>query len=236
MFGKIFTSYPDVDCGFCVRAADSAFRSNVLSPARRKLASKIENSLFLELYTKIVRYLLSVRMRVYGVGIISFLLYTAVVSGIGYLRSRDSGSADILSVAIPALLCLATLPLLFSEISLSEALSGSLGRPAFAEPYRTRTREARYEPSARTKQYSIYYRLAFRLADLLRQSYLHCRCGGSSCHCCNSNEFSGVRCDNAFLLYAASSDPPPCRDRNAQRIFPDTQGNTRQAFLPLRSS
>lgn len=126
MFGKIFTSYPDVDRGFCARAADSAFRSNVLSPARRKLASKIENSLFLELYTKIVRYLLSVRMRVYGVGILSFLLYTAVVSGIGYLRSRDSGSADILSVAIPALLCLATLPLLFSEISLSEALSGSL--------------------------------------------------------------------------------------------------------------
>lgn len=36
------------------------------------------------------------------------------------------GAADILSVAIPALLCLATLPLLFSEISLSEALSGSL--------------------------------------------------------------------------------------------------------------
>ena len=114
MFGKIFTSYPDVDRGFCARAADSAFRSNVLSPARRKLASKIENSLFLELYTKIVRCLLSVRMRVYGVGILSFLLYTAVVSGIGYLRSRDSGSADILSVAIPALLCLATLPLLFS--------------------------------------------------------------------------------------------------------------------------
>ena len=74
MFGKIFTSYPDVDRGFCARAADSAFRSNVLSPARRKLASKIENSLFLELYTKIVRCLLSVRMRVYGVGILSFLL------------------------------------------------------------------------------------------------------------------------------------------------------------------
>lgn len=125
-FGHIFTKYPDIDNTLYARAAKSSFRKNTVSPLRRKIASKIEGSLFCELYGKLVSYLLSVRLRVYGVFLISFFVYSAVAQAVGFFRF-DRGS--FMSVALPASLSIMTIPLLVSTQALCNALGTSfLGR------------------------------------------------------------------------------------------------------------
>lgn len=126
VFGTLFTKYPDIDNTLFTRAAKSSFRKNTLSPARRKLASALEESCFADLYGKFISYLLCVKLRVYGVFLLSFLLYSAVAAAVGFFRFDKGG---ILSVVLPFCLSVAAVPMLTSRQTLSQALGSSfLGR------------------------------------------------------------------------------------------------------------
>ena len=120
--GALFSAYPDVNESALGRISDSGFRTRILTPARRAVASKLENSVFADLYGRFVKYLLSVRLRIYGVFLFSFLIYSAVFAAIGFFRGK---SDDISVFVIPALISLGCIPILIPGKTLSQALASS---------------------------------------------------------------------------------------------------------------
>lgn len=125
LFGGLFTLYPDISKSLCGNIANSDFRKKTASPLRRKLASKIEDSAFMSIYTRLVKYLLDTRLRVYGVSLMAFFAYTAILAA--YSRFRG-GEVGFLNIALPAILCIASCALLLSDITLAGALkSGAFG-------------------------------------------------------------------------------------------------------------
>lgn len=122
LFGTVFSKYPSAGNTLFGRFCESDVRKKRFSPARRKLASKLEESAFAAFYRRLVSYLLCVRIKVYGAFLFSFLLYTAVFAAIGIFRGR---SENALSAILPAIISLCAIPTFFTDISLAEALCSS---------------------------------------------------------------------------------------------------------------
>jgi O-antigen ligase len=122
MLGTLFSSYPNIDGTLFGRFSRSDIRKNVFTPARRKTASALESSALCGLYRRLIAYLLSVRIKVYGAFVFSFLIYSAIIAGIGYFRGS---SDDLLSVILPASLSLGAVPAFFSPLTLAGALRSS---------------------------------------------------------------------------------------------------------------
>lgn len=123
VFGYVFTRYPGTENTLLGRAAESSFRKNVLSPARRRTASEMENSLIAGLYRRFISWLLCVKLRVYGVFLFSFLIYSALAAAVGFFRFSRG---EFTSVIIPACLSAAAVPLLVSTKTLSQALGDAV--------------------------------------------------------------------------------------------------------------
>lgn len=122
LFGTVFTQYPCIENTAFGRFCESEVRKKRLSPARRAVASKLEESASAGLYRRFVSYLLSVRLKIYGTFLFSFLMYTAVFAAIGIFRGK---SKDMMSSVLPAVLGLAAVPTFFTEHSLASALCTS---------------------------------------------------------------------------------------------------------------
>lgn len=122
LFGTEFSQYPAVENTLFGRFCGSDLRKKKLSPARRAIASGLENSAFACMYRRLVSYLLCVRLKIYGAFLFAFLMYTAIFAAIGIFRGRGG---DISSLVIPATAGLGVIPSLFTDKSLAAALCSS---------------------------------------------------------------------------------------------------------------
>ena len=120
--GTVFSQYPEIDNTLIGSVSESRFRRYVITPARRAVASKLETSAFAQLYGCFVKYLLSVRLRIYGLFLFSFLIYSAVFAA---LRLFRGGNADLTLVIVPAIISLGCIPMFLTGKSLSQALATS---------------------------------------------------------------------------------------------------------------
>ena len=121
-FGFVFSTYPRVENTVFGRFCTSRTRKNVLTPARRKVAEKLESSAIAALYRRFISYLLTVRIKVYGAFVFSFLMYSAVFSTIGYFRGTTE---DLVTAIIPAIVSLGAVPSFFSGMTLAQAICSS---------------------------------------------------------------------------------------------------------------
>lgn len=123
IFGRLFTSYSS-EPGFIV---DKITKKNKVSSAvdgfRRKTARVIENSAAYNLYLRFLKYLLSVRVKVYGTAVMTFFLYSFAVSMFVFLKG------DVVSIPVDAITYLlfsaACLPLVLSGATLYDMLGMS---------------------------------------------------------------------------------------------------------------
>ena len=120
--GTAFSKYPDVSNTLFERLSESKLRSRFLTPARRAIASKLEDSAASSLYGRLVRYLLCGRMRVFGVFLFSFLVYSAIFAALGFFRQKGD---DPSSFVVPAIAALGCVPLLASKRTLAQSLASS---------------------------------------------------------------------------------------------------------------
>ena len=145
MFGRAFTSYPDIDNSLLGQLSESDFRKNKMSPARRAIASKMETCIFAKLWSKITEMFLYMRMKVCGVFFLSFFIYSALASGFKCYRSGGEG---MIFVILSALLSLCAIPMLTSDQSVCTALTSSaVGRAVLTV---TGSRPERFDKDKRT--------------------------------------------------------------------------------------
>ncbi|MBQ7671400.1 MAG: O-antigen ligase family protein [Clostridia bacterium] len=105
----------------------TGFGKKVLTPAFRAVSSSISSSITSRVLSKIAKYLLSIRLRVFGTALMSFGLYTAVFHLVNnFILSESRYIPDILVGVVAAL---SSIPLAFSDDTLSSALiSSRIGR------------------------------------------------------------------------------------------------------------
>ncbi len=109
---------------------DSKIARKVIEPAASALSSKIASSGTTKFLSAAAKYFLSLKLRVYGTAVLVFGVYTALF----YFASNFilSGDRRITEVVIGLVAALSALPLVFSDDTLSGALTGSkIGRYAF---------------------------------------------------------------------------------------------------------
>ena len=130
-FGRIFTSYTGNVGTIAAKVTGKSAFSDKLDSARRTVAKTIEGSLAAKLYTWLVHYLLSCRVKVYGTVFETFFIYSAVVQVYSFYKSGFSGIPfDLISTLLAAI---AVLPLLTSNLPLFTLLAKSpVGRRVLA--------------------------------------------------------------------------------------------------------
>ncbi len=127
LFGKLFTSYSSYPGLFAERLSRKEKIHDKLDGARRAVARTLESSLAYELYTKLIRCLLSFKVKVYGTAIVTFFMYAAAVSLLGYITD-GTGFIPVEFIKY-VLLAASAMPLLFSGVGLYKMLGSSrLGR------------------------------------------------------------------------------------------------------------
>gem|GEM_PF-2696162 len=120
VLAAVFTSYRDREKKSIY---DSGFGRRVLSPALKAVSSKISSCVTSEFLKKAAAFLLSLKLRVYGTFLVSFGIYTAIFYlANNFILSDDRKVSDIL---VGAVVALAALPILFSDETLSSALTSS---------------------------------------------------------------------------------------------------------------
>ena len=122
VFGTVFCSYPKTENTLFGRFSRSDVRKNGFTPARRKVASALESSAACSLYRRFVSYLLTVRLKVYGAFVFSFLIYTAIFAAVGFFRGA---SDDWFAAVLPAIISLGAVPAFFSDSTLAQAICSS---------------------------------------------------------------------------------------------------------------
>ena len=123
LFGSFFTSYSS-DSGRIVGAA--ARKGKVhdgIDRGRRSVAKALESCMALSLYKRLIRYLMSVKTKVYGTAVVTFFLYAAAVSLFRYV----TGGAVGLPIEFIrfVLLALAALPLVLTNSRIHSVLASS---------------------------------------------------------------------------------------------------------------
>lgn len=140
--GGFFTSYSPSLGRIAGGVADSSLLGTRLDSFRRPAARKIESSAVHELYARLIRYLISVRLKVYGTAAVTFFLYAALIE---LLRFAVDGFTSIPTKLIAFLLLAASsVTLIFSRLPLFTAICTSrIGRGLLAV---TGNRPDVYEP------------------------------------------------------------------------------------------
>ena len=94
---------------------------NITIPAKRGIGAAAENSFVIQSVKRLARFLLRVSVQVYGIGLFSAGMYTAIM----FLISRfalNNTAADLLSLFIGAAAAILSVPLMFSQQPLGEAI------------------------------------------------------------------------------------------------------------------
>ena len=130
-FGRIFTSYTGDVGTIASKATQKSALSDKLDSARRSVAKTIEGSIAAELYARLVRYLLSCRVKVYGTVLETFFIYSAAVQVYSFYKSGFSGiPIELITTLLSAI---AVLPLIASNSPLYSLMAASpIGRHILA--------------------------------------------------------------------------------------------------------
>lgn len=158
MFGGIFTAYP-LSSGSAASANPRLIRSAV-SSVRRTLARTADESCTVNLVRRLIRFLLRCRLRVYGTFLLTFGAYAAISFLLGMLGGP---SAPILTLAVALVAIGASLPLLSSDASLSEALLSSAFAPAILPLLGIREESLRAEGKAGRSNLAFVFGMALGL-------------------------------------------------------------------------
>ncbi len=144
VFGRFFTSYsPDTGKIAKKITGKNKFREKT-DALRRTVARNIENSFAMGLYEGIVRYLLSMKLRVYGTVIVTFFMYASAIGLFGYFTGDATGIP--VDFVMYLLLGAAAVPLTTSKSSLYNVLKHSpIGKGILSV---TGNRADGYEPLA----------------------------------------------------------------------------------------
>lgn len=123
LFGRLFTSYSLFSGELTGKIIRNSKFHDKLDSVRRKVARAIENSIFCKLYTILVKYLVSVRMKVYGTILVTFFLYAAFVSLYMFITGGSIGVP--IGFISNFLFALASVPLIFSNAGAYRILASS---------------------------------------------------------------------------------------------------------------
>ncbi len=121
-FGRLLSAYPKKRSDLCGGAL-SFLKEKLLLPVRRSVSLATGENFLFSLPGRLTAYLLRLRLRVYGTFLLTFGLYAAAMFLLPLVS--DAPSASFLHLAASVVVAVASLPLTFSELSLSEALIGS---------------------------------------------------------------------------------------------------------------
>lgn len=129
--GSFFTSYSPSLGRIAGGFAESHTFGARLDSFRKAAARKIESSIVHELYVRLIKYLISIRLKVYGTAAVTFFLYAAAVE---LFRWAVDGFVGIPAKLAALLLFAATsVPLIFSRLPLFTAICVSrVGRGLLA--------------------------------------------------------------------------------------------------------
>lgn len=125
LFGYIFTGYKN---DLASSRAKNKKRNLPLYFAEFRYGTcrRIENSFIINAVSSLISLLLRTRLKVYGAYLVSFGVYTSVVSIImEILKSNISGIIGNMSVMISAIMIFASIPLVMSRKSLAEGICTS---------------------------------------------------------------------------------------------------------------
>ena len=122
-FGRFFTSYSPDTGKITKRITGKSRFSEKVDLFRRSIARNIENSFTCGLYENAVRYLLSVKLRVYGTAIVTFFMYAAAIGLFRYFTGEAVGIP--VDFILYVLLGAAAVPLTTSKSSLYNILKHS---------------------------------------------------------------------------------------------------------------
>ncbi len=129
LFGSMFTSYDRENESFMNSGIGSAVCENTvirkfLSPARQKIAKSVERSLIISLIGRMMSYLLSCQLRVYGYLFLSFGIYSSML----YLISLFLPIMEVqqLNFAVGIVMIVSALPLSVSKKTLSQSIYESV--------------------------------------------------------------------------------------------------------------
>lgn len=126
LFGYIFSGYKNETRSGIGDRLTSTKLSHHLGELRYGICRLIEESVIIASVDRFAKYLLRCRLKVYGVFLMSFGAYTAVITAINTITANETAKlfADS-GLMISLVLVLASLPLVFSQYNLSEALVSS---------------------------------------------------------------------------------------------------------------
>jgi len=90
VFGGLFTSY-DPDTGVMIKKISSKGTKlrDAATGIRQKIARNIEESVLCGFYEELIRFLLSLRLKVYGTFLMTFFAYAAGVSAVDSFVSKS---------------------------------------------------------------------------------------------------------------------------------------------------
>lgn len=130
LFGYIFSGYKNETRSHIADRLTSAKLSHHLGELRYGLCRLIEESVIIASVDRFAKYLLRCRLKVYGVFLMSFGAYTAVITAIDTIMANETAKLfSDLGLMISLVIVFSSLPLVFSQHSLSEALvSSKIGR------------------------------------------------------------------------------------------------------------
>lgn len=130
-FGGIFTAY-DRESRAATESAVSGYAARLgvgarlLQPAKQKIARSFEESFFLSWIRGLTKRLLSCQVRVYGLFLFSFALYSALIYVFrAFFVEHGDNPADIGLIATLVLMVIASVGLISARCTLAEALLGS---------------------------------------------------------------------------------------------------------------
>jgi len=123
VFGGLFTSY-DPDTGVMIKKISSKGTKlrDAATGIRQKIARNIEESVLCGFYEELIRFLLSLRLKVYGTFLMTFFAYAAGVSAVDSFVSKSNISYTAVTCLFLSFACL---PLLFTGTTLYSALGDS---------------------------------------------------------------------------------------------------------------
>lgn len=131
LFGRFFTSYSSDPGRIAGSVAGKGKLRGKLDSARRGVARALESSIACSLYRKFIKFLMSVKMKVYGTAVITFFVYAAAVSLFRYVTDGHGGiPVDFIRFL---LLAVSAVPLVLSGTGLYKMLGMShLGKKALS--------------------------------------------------------------------------------------------------------
>lgn len=130
-FGGIFTAYDRENAALRESAAAGQLRrldlgGRVIHPLKHRIAEGVENSLILGRIRNMLDHMLSCQIKVYGLFLFSFALYSALVYIFKlFFLDMDGGVIDLGIIVTLVLMVIASVAAISSRLTLAQALLGS---------------------------------------------------------------------------------------------------------------